>query len=183
MKAEHAVIGRIAQGDRDAFRELYDRYYKAVYLYAYRLLGEEAEDVANEVMMEIWKGAKRFKGRSQVSTWIFGIAANKVRKKLKKGFRSVGEEGLEEAVNGGTPPDEVSHRLQLKEKFKEALERLSPEHREVLHLAYYEDLSVKEISEIVGCPLNTVKTRMFYARQRLRAILEQMGVGREAICR
>ena len=183
MKDEHVLIRRIAQEDRDAFRELYNRYYKAVYLYAYRLLGDEAEDVANEVMMEVWKGAGRFKGLSQVSTWILGITANKIRRKFKKGSKLVGEEELQRMLNGDTPPDEVLHCSQLKEKFKEALQMLSPKHREVLHLAYYQGLSIKEISEIVGCPPNTVKTRMFYARQRLRAILEQMGVGREAIWR
>jgi len=181
VSANGLLIEAIARKDHEAFRKLYERYYRRIYLYALHLLDEEeAQDVVNEVMMEIWRGAKRFKGRSQVSTWILGIAANKVRKKLRKGFRFAGEEGLEEVVNGDTPPDEVSYHSQLKEKFKGALERLSPKHREVLHLAYYEDLSVREISEIVGCPLNTVKTRLFYARQRLRAILEEMGIGEEA---
>lgn len=175
------LIRRIAQRDEDAFKELYERYYKTVYLYAYRILGEEALDVANESMMEIWRGAKRFKGRSQASTWIFGIVANKVRKRLKGASRYAGEEGLEGVRSEEPSPEEVSHRSGLREKFKEALHRLSPEHREVLHLAYYEDLPLKEIAEILGCPVNTVKTRMFYARRRLRQILEEMGVRKEAV--
>ncbi len=181
MSANGLLIEAIARKDHEAFRKLYERYYRRIYLYALHLLDEEeAQDVANEVMMEVWRGAKRFKGRSQVSTWIFGIAANKARKRLKGRGERAEEEELERVMDEREGPDEQSHRALLKEKFRKALRKLTPEHREVLHLAYYQDLSVKEISEIVGCPLNTVKTRLFYARQRLRTILEEMGIGKEA---
>jgi len=173
----------IATGDHQAFREIYDRYYKRIYLYSYRLLGEGegAQEVANEVMLEIWRGAKRFRGESKPSTWFFGIAVNKVRKAIKK--RPPPHEDLEtvgkKADNKSTQDDAI-YGYELREQMRMAIKSLSPEHREVLDMTYYQGLSIKEIADIMGCPANTVKTRMFYARKRLGGILQHMGIGGEA---
>jgi RNA polymerase sigma-70 factor (ECF subfamily) len=173
----------IAAGDRGAFREIYDRYYKRIYLYSYRLLGEGegAKEVANEVMMQVWKGAKQFRGESKPSTWIFGIAVNKIRKEIKRRPPAHDDlDALEKKVGEKTMQDEVTYHAELREQMRLAIKRLSPQHREVLDLTYYQGLSIKEIAEIMDCPLNTVKTRMFYARKRLRGILQEMGIGGEA---
>ena len=173
----------IAVGDHRAFRELYDRYYKRIYLYSYRLLGdgEGAKEVANEVMMEVWKGAKQFRGESKPSTWVYGIAVNKIRKEFKRRPPAHGDsEALEKEADKKTMQDDVTYHSELKERMRMAINRLSREHREVLDLTYYQGLSIKEIAKIMGCPLNTVKTRMFYARKRLGGILEEMGIGGEA---
>jgi len=172
----------IAAGDHQAFREIYDRYYKRIYLYSYRLLGEGegAKEVANEVMLEIWRGAKRFRGESKPSTWMFGIAVNKVRKKIKgklppyEDLESVGEEAGERSA-----PDTATYQSELRERMRTAINSLSREHREVLDMTYYQGLSIKEIAAIMECPANTVKTRMFYARKRLGGILQHMGIGGE----
>lgn len=173
----------IAAGDHQAFREIYDRYYKRIYFYSYRLLGEGegAQEVANEVMLEIWKGAKRFRGESKPSTWFFGIAVNKVRKAIKK--RPPPHEDLETVGKKADEKDtqeETIYGSELRERMRMAIKSLNPEHREVLDMTYYQGLSVKEIAEIMGCPANTVKTRMFYARKRLGGILQEMGIGGEA---
>jgi len=173
----------IVAGDRQAFREIYDRYYKRIYLYAYRQLGEGegAKEVANEVMLEIWRGAKRFRGESKPSTWFFGIAVNKVRKAIKK--RPPPHEDLEtvgKKADDKSAQDDAIYGSELREKMQMAIKSLSREHREVLDMTYYQGLSIKEIAEIMGCPANTVKTRMFYARKRLGGILQQMGIGGEA---
>lgn len=173
----------IAAGDHQAFREIYDRYYKRIYLYSYRLLGdgEGAKEVANEVMVEIWRGAKRFRGESKPSTWFFGIAVNKIRKEIKRrppahdDLDALGKKGSEKTMQ-----DDVTYHAELREQMRLAIRRLSPEHRAVLDLTYYQGLSIKEIAEITGCPPNTVKTRMFYARKRLGGILKEMGIGGEA---
>ena len=173
----------IAKGDHQAFREIYDRYYKRIYLYSYRLFGEGegAKEVANEVMLEIWRGAKRFRGESKPSTWMFGIAVNKVRKKIKR--KSPPHEDLESVegeVNVRSTPDKATYQSELRDKMRTAIKSLSREHREVLDMTYYQGLSIKEIATIMGCPANTVKTRMFYARKRLGGILQHMGIGGEA---
>jgi RNA polymerase sigma-70 factor (ECF subfamily) len=173
----------IAAGDHQAFREIYDRYYKRIYLYSYRQLGEGegAKEVANEVMLEIWRGAKRFRGESKPSTWMFGIAVNKVRKKIKGKFPYHEDlESVDEKASERITPDKETYQSELREKMQMALNSLSREHREVLDMTYYQGLSIKEIAEIMGCPSNTVKTRMFYARKRLGGILQHMGIGGEA---
>lgn len=177
------LLELIAAGDHQAFREIYDKYYKRIYLYSYRLLGEGegAKEVANEVMLEIWRGAKRFRGESKPSTWMFGIAVNKVRKTIKK--RPPHHEDLESAekrADGKLTQDDATYGSELREQMRMAINRLSREHREVLDMTYYQGLSVKEIAEITDCPPNTVKTRMFYARKRLGGILQEMGIGGEA---
>jgi RNA polymerase sigma-70 factor (ECF subfamily) len=177
------LLELIAAGDHQAFREIYDRYYKRIYLYSYRLLGEGegAKEVANEVMLEIWRGAKRFRGESKPSTWMFGIAVNQVRKAIKK--RSPPHKDLEtveETTSDKITQDDATYSSELRDKMRMAISSLSREHREVLDMTYYQGLSIKEIAEIMGCPTNTVKTRMFYARKRLGGILQQMGIGGEA---
>lgn len=181
--ADGRLLELIASGDHQAFRVVYDRYYRKVYLYSYRLLSEEetAKEVANEVMLEIWRGAKRFRGESQPSTWIFGIAANKIRREMKR--RPPPRENselLEKEADDKIAPDDTIYRSELREKIRTAIKRLSPEHREVLDLTYYHDLSIGEAAKIMGCPINTVKTRMFYARKRLGTILEEIGIGGSA---
>jgi RNA polymerase sigma-70 factor (ECF subfamily) len=173
------LLELIAAGDHRAFREIYDRYYKRIYLYSYRLLGEGegAKEVANEVMLAVWKGAKQFRGESKPSTWIFGIAVNKIRKKIKK--RPSYYEDLasaEKEDDEKITQDDATYQSELREKMRLAINRLSREHREVLDLTYYQGLSIKEIAKVMGCPANTVKTRMFYARKRLGGILQKMGI-------
>ena len=177
------LLALIAAGDHQAFREIYDRYYKRIYLYSYRLLGEGegAKEVANEVMVEVWRGAKRFRGESKPSTWMFGIAVNKVRKEIRK--RPPHHEDLESAdkkADEKMTQDNATYRSELREKMRLAINRLSQEHQEVLDMTYYQGLSIKEIAKVMGCPANTVKTRMFYARKRLGGILQEMGIGGEA---
>jgi RNA polymerase sigma-70 factor (ECF subfamily) len=173
------LLELIATGDHRAFREIYDRYYKRIYLYSYRLLGdgEGAQEVANEVMLAVWRGAKQFRGESKPSTWIFGIAVNKVRKEIRKRPPRHEElESVDKKADEKMTQDDATYRSELREKMRQAINRLSREHREVLDLTYYQGLSIKEIAKVMGCPANTVKTRMFYARKRLGKILQKMGI-------
>jgi RNA polymerase sigma-70 factor (ECF subfamily) len=177
------LLELIATGDHQAFREIYDRYYKRIYFYSYRQLGEGegAKEVANEVMLEIWRGAKRFRGESKPSTWMFGIAVNKVRKTIKRRFPPHEDlETAEKRADDKLAQDDATYGFELREKMRMAINRLSREHKEVIDLTYYQGLSIKEIAGVMGCPPNTVKTRMFYARKRLEGILQEMGIGGEA---
>lgn len=174
------LLELIAVGDQQAFREIYDRYYRRLYLFSYRLLGdgEGAKEVANEVMLEVWRGARSFRGESMPSTWIYGIAVNKVRREIRKRPPAHADlEDLESEVEKGKQmPDDAAYQADLRRKMQMAIKRLSQQHREVLDLTYYQGLSIKEIAAITRCPINTVKTRMFYARKRLAAILQEMGI-------
>ncbi|MEW6210638.1 MAG: sigma-70 family RNA polymerase sigma factor [Acidobacteriota bacterium] len=177
---EFRLIERIAVGDRDAFHHLYADYERRLLVYLVRMTGsrQDAEDLMVEVMMTVWQDAVKFKKKSRLSTWIFGIAHNKAMNALrKKGHKTFID--IEEAVPL-TSSDPDPHLKQIErenqEKVKTALDQLSVEHREVIELTFYHEKSCAEIAAITRCPEGTVKTRMFYARQRLRQILARMGV-------
>ncbi len=175
---QSALIKRVSLGDRKAFEELYKGIYPRIYRYLYRMLGDEemARDLGNEVMMEVWKGASSFRGDSRVLTWIWSIA----RRKVWKVFRGNKVDYVSLEDWDGAHEDYAPHLMaqlrDLKEKMALAMEGLTPKHREVIHMAYYQGFSLEEMSELLGVPVNTVKTRMFYARKRLRELLEDLGV-------
>lgn len=177
---ETQLLKDIAAGDRTAFATLYRRYHRRLFAFIYRRLDnqEAAEDVLQEVMFEVWKKAGAFAGRSKPSTWLFGIARYKTLNALRGLARpSTREEELPELVSGTAGPEARATARSEREAVQAALGRLSPEHREVLELAYYEGLSLAEIAEIVGVPPGTVKSRMFHARQHLKGLLSRRGLG------
>ncbi len=181
--AERGLLGRIATGDRSAFEAFFRAYERRVFRYVSRLLDDDAlaSEVASDVMVEVWRSATRYAGRSKPSTWVFGIAHNKAIDALRRQHREVAL--LRIAATPVAVPDEPE-RLAIESSTREELERaldaLSPEHRAVLHLTYVLDCSQNEIAAIVGCPLGTVKTRVYHAKRALRAVLTSTGNAREA---
>ena len=166
-----ALIRKTAEGDREAFETLYRRFYPRLYRYLVRLMrGEEmVEDILNEVMLVVWQRAGSFEERSRPSTWILGIAYNKGLKAIRRRSNerlTLLPDTLED-IEDEIPVDDVSRR-QLSLDLESAMESLSPEQRSVVELTYVYGFSYREISQITGAPENTVKTRMFYARKRLR---------------
>lgn len=171
---ELALLRRVAEGDLEAFERFYHLYYPRLFSYLFRVVRrvELVEETLNDVMMVVWEGAGDFRERSRVSTWIFGIAYRQAMKALRRSGRQpslVSPEGLEEERLGGEDRRLRGRVLHL--AMSDALEQLTPEHRAVVELTYYYGCTYREIAEIVGCPENTVKTRMFYARRRLRGLL------------
>jgi RNA polymerase sigma-70 factor, ECF subfamily len=173
------LVERVAGGDHVAFRWLFRRFQRPIHAYLARLvrLSHIADELLNETMLELWKGAGRYAGRSTVSTWLFGIARHKAIDHLRRSRQGdLGEESLAELPDPSPSPEEAVDRAAVGELVGRLMDRLSVEHREVLHLAYREELSVEEIAGVVDCPVNTVKTRMFYARKRLKTLLAESGV-------
>ena len=165
-----ALIGRVARRDRQAFETLYHRYAPVVYRYLWKFIRQReiVEEALNDVMMVVWETASRFNGTSRLSTWILGIAHNKALKARARSARfdtEVVEVEPEEVEQTG--PEEVVAQRELASSMARALDHLPPEQREVVELTFYHDRSYAEIAEIVGCPLNTVKTRMLRARRHL----------------
>lgn len=176
MEDERGLIARIADGDRDAWGRLFQCYAGRIYRYALTMIHEQAlaEEVVQETMLAIWKGAKGFRGSSKPSTWILGIARHKALDKLRSERQSAkaqAQEGQVELDLEIEPEREVAQQL-LGERVRAALAKLPEEHREAVILAFYHGLSYQEIAELMGCPAGTVKSRMFYAKERLRALLE-----------
>lgn len=174
------LVEKVARGDRIAYRWLFRRFQRPIHAYLGRLVRRPhiAEELANETLLELWRGAGKFGGRSAVSTWLFGIARHKAIDYLRRHKDTdLGEEELADIADPAPTPEEAVDRSSLADLVGGLMNRLSVEHREVLHLAYREELSVEEIAALVDCPVNTVKTRMFYARKRLKTLLVEAGVG------
>ena len=172
-----AALAAIISGDRDAFDELYRRYYPRLMDFLARVISQRelAEEVVNDTMYTVWTASQSFAGRSKVSTWIFGIAYKKALKRINRDHRWAHDalEDIEELVADSDPTAEVD-LAQLRGSLDRALTRLSPAHRSVVELTYMMDYSYEEIADIVGCPVNTVKTRMFHARAHLRRLLSAL---------
>lgn len=174
---DRQLLRRVADRDREAFRRLYDRYYRRLFNYVFSVIRrpEMVEEVVDDVLIAVWRGAESFAGRSRVSTWIFGIAYRQAMKALRR--RSPELDTLEsEPRDRERGPEGLMMRRELSSILGRALDRLSPEQRAVVELTYFEGCSYPEIAEIVDCPVNTVKTRMFYARRKLREILPELGI-------
>lgn len=176
---EAQLLAQTARGDRSAFERLFRAYEHRVYRYLVGIVRapQTAEETTGDVMLEVWKGASRFRGQSKVSTWIFAIAHHKAMDALRRHVpQYVGLNELTEIEDRAAGPEEIALADNFARSVADALNELTPEHRAVLELTFTYGRSQAEIAAIVGCPVNTVKTRVFYARQQLRKILERRGV-------
>jgi RNA polymerase sigma-70 factor (ECF subfamily) len=179
---DEELIERIAAGENLAMKSFYARHHVRLYRFLVRMTRREAtaEELMHEVLLEIWRKADSYEGRSSVTTWMLSIAHHKAISQLRK--RS--EQPLDEEEAGTEMPDEeddpeVTLQKQDKSKVMRAcMEQLSAEHRTILDLVYYHDKSVVETSEVLGIPENTVKTRLFYARKRLAVLMREAGLDR-----
>jgi RNA polymerase sigma-70 factor (ECF subfamily) len=176
VQSDRDLLTSIAAGDRSAMRAFYDRYNVQVYLFVLRLIRDasNAEDVVSEVFFVVWRQAGRFEYRSEVSTWVLAIA----RYKAISVMRQRQDEPLEDAAAHEIVDEANDSQVALEKKdtaavLRGCLTRLSAKHREVIDLVYYHKKSVNEVAEIIGVPTNTVKTRLFYARQQMRKLYEQ----------
>jgi RNA polymerase sigma-70 factor (ECF subfamily) len=169
----HDLLGRIAQGDPVALERFYDEHHTRVYAFALSRLrnAADAADVLNEVMLEVWRGADRFEGRSRPLTWVLGIAHHKVidlLRRRKDTFTDVSDLDIPDDVPTAA---DVMAGVEDAARVRRCIELLSDAHRQVVHLAFYHDLSYTEISELADCPVGTVKTRMLHARRLLKRCL------------
>jgi RNA polymerase sigma-70 factor (ECF subfamily) len=127
----------------------------------------------------LWKGGSTFEGRAQVSTWLLAIARYKAFSALRRRKKTVDSDAaLENWEEPGDTPEVAAQKTDKGKRLRACIEQLSTEHREVIDLIYYQEKSVREISDIVGIPEATVKTRMFYARKNLSALMAQAGLDR-----
>jgi len=172
--SDEMLIRRIAEGDQLAMRTLFGRHRVPLYRWLLRLVGDEAlaEDLLSELFLDVWRQAASFEARSSVSTWLLAIARYKALSARRR--RTDAELDDELASKLAHPADDPERVLQKKDRaevLRRSLTRLSPEHGEVIDLVYYHGKSVKEVAEIIGIAEATVKTRMFYARKKLAALV------------
>jgi RNA polymerase sigma-70 factor (ECF subfamily) len=180
--SDETLIARIAAGDRLAMRVLFARHHVRVYRFVLRIVRDEAlaEDVISEVFFDVWRQAASFAARSTASTWLLAIA----RFKALSSLRRRGEEPLDETMaaaieDGADDPEVALRRRQQRDLLRKCWSKLSPEHRDVIDLVYFQEKASGEVAAILGIPENTVKTRMFYARKRLAELLKVAGMDRD----
>jgi RNA polymerase sigma-70 factor (ECF subfamily) len=181
------LLHRIAHGDRDALRELYVAYYQPLLRFIQRITVERelAQEGVNDVMLIVWQKSESFLGRSKVSTWLMGIAYHRALRLLERSrrwsrrFKAADFDDQLERQDFDVDVRPID-QIEVRDLIDQALQRLSPAQRAVVELTYFGGYSYEEIAAITGAAANTVKTRMFYARVKLRGLLPALG--KDEVC-
>ncbi|NKB80964.1 MAG: sigma-70 family RNA polymerase sigma factor [Nitrospirales bacterium] len=177
------LIERVKVREEQAFEVLYWRYAHRVYRYILTIIRDHsmAEEVLEEVMVVVWKGANQFKGLAKVSSWIFAIARHKAFDDMRRRYgahsQTVEIESVENLlIDQHAGPEELAEQKTLAALVNRAMTNLAWKHREIIHLTYFEKLSCKEISELLDIPVGTVKSRLYHARKELKEQLKALGI-------
>ncbi len=169
---DEQLLLSMAGGEMEAMNAFYRRHETRLYRYLMAKLNDSfvAGDLLNEVMLEVWRSAARFAGRSKVTTWMFGIAHNKVLTHWRKvGAREFTE--VDDTLVDDSPGADLEQSLAAAkdaELVRAGMHALSPPHREVLHLVFFEELDYAEIGSILKVPEGTVKSRVYHAKNLLK---------------
>jgi RNA polymerase sigma-70 factor (ECF subfamily) len=172
---ERGLLRRIAVGNRPAFEELYLDYHRRIGRFLGRLTqrNDLIEEVVNDTFWVVWQKAGEFRGGSQVSTWIMGIAYRCALKSLRQAGGMPAEAALTERED--LAASQLQAQQELRDWLGHGMHHLPLEQRTTLELAYYLGHSCEEIAEIMDCATGTVKARMFHARLKLRNLLPALG--------
>jgi len=184
--SDAALVDDCKSGNPAAFDELVRRYKDRVYHVVYRFVGnhEDAQDLAQEVFLRAHQGLAQFEGRSKIYTWLYSIAGNLARNRLRDGGRRgrdkvvrLDEARADREQPAAAPnPEQAARGRELEAAMQEALLTLPEHYRIVFVLRTVDRLSYDEIAEIAGCPKGTVKSRLNYARGQLHARLKEQGL-------
>lgn len=177
--SDEMLLASIAGGDRTAMHTLYARHNVRVYRFILRMVRDAAtaEDLVSQVFLDVWRTARQFEGRAQVSTWLLSIARFKSLTALRqRQHEDIDQDDVLEIADGSDSPEAALDRSRTSDILRACIAKLSPAHREIINLVYYHEKSVEEVGRIVGIPQSTVKTRMFYARKQLAELLKRHGV-------
>ncbi len=177
---ENRLLRQVAGGDREAFKELYDLTARRIYFYLYRILRDEsqAEDVQMEVYTQVWKGAGSFQAKSKATTWIFGIARNLAMNELRKKRNHANIDDYAHMPDQNQPDLDAPDRKRV---LKKAMDMLSIKHKEVLDFVFYQQMNYQDIADLLDISINTVKTRVFYAKEAIREAMDKLGVTKNDI--
>ncbi len=164
------LVARIRAKDVTAFEALYRIYHPRLTRFLINLIHRPTlvEEVLNDTLMVVWEKADTFNGTSKLSTWMFGIAYRKAMKALRKQDEPIDDPAAEQRPSLDPTPEDDLGRSRAQVLLQQAIEVLSPEHRAVVEFTYFHEMGYREIAEIMKCPVDTVKTRMFHARRYLR---------------
>lgn len=163
------LLRRMADGDRTAFAAFYKELEKPVFRFIVSKMNDphEAADIQHDVFMDIWRSAGRFEGRSTVKTWVFGIAYRKTMDHFRKHKRVDLTDEIDERVDDSPDAATCLASAQEAEHLRYCMDQLKPQHRSVVELAFYQDMTYGEIATVAEVPEGTIKTRVFHAKKLL----------------
>jgi RNA polymerase sigma-70 factor (ECF subfamily) len=179
--SDKILIRSMANGDKRAFKLLYVRHHMRIFRFVIRLVGNEstAEEVVNDVFLQAWRHAQGFKGNSQVGTWLLAIARFKAISKCRRRSEDQLNEGTAAVIEDcSDTPSVAMEKRERSAILQKCLAKLSPIHRDVINLIYYQGKKVEEVAQFTGAPISTIRTRMHYARNRMAELLAEAGVDR-----
>lgn len=179
-----ALLRLVAARSETAFRELYEAMSRRVYAYAMHRLGDpaSAEEAMTETLYELWRAPEKFRGEAKFSTWVLGIARHKVMDRIRA--RGAIHEDIDELADllASEEPDAFAAvaEQERREGVRNCMEKLQDTHKECLYLVFYEGMSLAEVSAVQSVPENTVKTRLFHARNNIKRCLKLL-LARESV--
>jgi RNA polymerase sigma-70 factor (ECF subfamily) len=175
------LLRRIGEGDQDAMASFYREHGRVVLAQVLLVVGERAlaEEIVQDAMLAVWRGAGSFRGESSVRSWVIAIARRQTRDRLRgRRLRVVDNAFLGDQPGSGPGPEVTAlDRAELAE-VRGAIRELAPAHREVLGLAFGSGLSLPEVASVLEIPVGTVKSRLTAARTALNRILNEKGQNR-----
>lgn len=167
------LIRRMQAGDDDAVRDLYAQYGQRLYAYALRLTEDPAtaEDVTQNTLVTAWRTARNFRAEGRLIAWLLGIVHHTAMKAIRNRANYL-DDVAEESIREDQPsPEEQAQVKDERRWVRQGMQSLSPEHRAVLELIFYQELTLNEVAQVLSVPLGTVKSRLSYARTHLRGVL------------
>ena len=187
---DEELVSRSVNGDHDSFNQLVVRWQRPIFALAYRVIGheEDARDVCQETFLRAFRGIKGFKGQAKFSSWLYRIALNLCRDKNRSAQRSPLNKVSDDVdvldlapadVAGSSLEDQVGWS-ELGNEVSRAMMTIPDEQRTAIVLKEYQGLTFREIADFQGCPVSTVKTRVYQGLTRLRRELESRGIDRVA---
>jgi RNA polymerase sigma-70 factor (ECF subfamily) len=182
--SDEMLLKRVAEGDKAAMHIMFALHRVRVFRFIQGMVRNAviADDLVSQVFLDVWRSANRFEGRARVSTWLLSIARFKALSALReRKHETIDQDDLAEIVDAADNPEVALDRKETNAVLRECIDRLSPTHREIIDLVYYHEQSVAEASEIVGIPVATVKSRMFFARKYLAKMLVSAGFEAAAV--
>lgn len=178
LPTDNELLEDICSGNEKAMHEFYKRYSGIVYQFAFKTLlnGPDASEVMNEVMMEIWRKADSFSGKSKVRTWLLSITHNKAVDTVRRKSRHDGNEELDDDLDvaSSCSLEDAQSGVENAKYIKQCMNNLNNSHRQVVYLTFFEGLSYPDIAGIMGIPAGTVKTRMMHAKKNLLNCLTRL---------
>ncbi len=173
MERDDLLIEQLRLGNLEVFEAMYKAYRPKLRSFIRGIVPNEqaVDEVFDDVMMVVWNKIKDFEGRSKLSTWVYGIAYRRALKERSKRTDEPPVEEFEEVADADTDAQQPFDAIRVKNRIKAALEKLPGDQGSVVRLAYFEGLSYREIGAVLDCPEDTVKTRMFHARRKLKSAL------------